>query len=453
MIIVWAYAVFSFESGAQELEEMEPADEVETPAVVITGSRIKPLSPIIERKTVDFVDLGLSDTYDEGDRITIQLFDDVRLTARIVDITIGDNKQVDIVARFRDDKMGMFLLSYWDDGAIGTIQRKGRVFDLFPVADGKVRVTEFNQGRFPSERLPRSPETQSEDSERVPIQPQLDERTISHDSDQAPAVVRILMLAPTSVYSYACSSRILPRVAGHLARQINWVWNDAARSQVIARCIDYEPQGHKLVEYVNGGKCWQNYEADNEGETLDADYDWLVDDPDIKQLRDQLRADLVVMVVPTYLWCGVATPNGPNVSLADADNPYAVVAFDCMRANYSLQHELGHLLGMNHDRDGTSSSLADQCNYGYICMRNGRVAGRTVMAYYSSCVHQGGTDADCSDRYPMYSTPDPVIHRGRQADTVCGQPCSSTSNGPEYGAANNYEQLREAARTVAQFRQ
>lgn len=452
-IIVWALAIFAIEIGAQELVEVQPGAEIdESIEEVIIAKRIKPSAPIVQQTTVDFADLGLRDDYDEHDRISIRLFDDARLTAKITNMAVGDNEQVDIVARFPDDPMGMFLLSYWEDGAIATIQRKGRMFDISPVGDGKLRVTEYRQGRFPSERLLDRSETEVEESEQESSNSQWDERTISHDTDQSPPVVRILMLVPESAGIYECDFVSLTRVEGHLAGQIDEVWNGAARSRVIARCIDYEPQGHKLVDYVNSGKCWQKYEADNEGETLDTDYDWLVRDANTKRLRDQLRADLVVMVIPTYQWCGVATPNGPNVSLADAKNPYAVVQVDCMNGQYSLQHELGHLLGMNHDRDGTSSSLPDQCNYGYICMRNGTASGRTVMAYYSSCRHQGGTDAGCNDRYPMYSTPDPIIHRGRQADTVCGQPCTSNSIGPEFGAANNYEQLREAARTVAQFR-
>ncbi len=393
--------------------------------------------------------LGLRDTYDEGDRIAVRLFDDVRVTARVTIVSEIDDGIFEITGEFRDDPISMFLLSYWADGAIGTIHTEGRMFDVLPVDGGRVRITEYDQGRFPADRVLEEPD--ADPPAPGGKRPVIDSAPNSPDT-ASPPLITILLVVPRPEYENYCRTGRIHAVARNLEQQIDWVWAGAAYSKIIVRCLPYETQGHKLIEYVDDGGCWQDYEDDNPGETLDADYDWLSRSPVIKEQRDLVRADLVVMVVNDYYWCGVAMPNDAEISPNDAGNAHAVVAFDCMRGKFTLQHELGHLLGMKHDRNTTDPVTAAGCNYGYICMRGKNVAGRTVMAYYGSCIFQGGTHAACRSRYPMHSTPDPRVYRAGQGGMVCGQPCTNEPSGPEFGPADNYQQLQNVARTVAEFR-
>jgi len=65
---------------------------------------------------------------------------------------------------------------------------------------------------------------------------------------------------------------------------------------------------------------------------------------EIHGLRDKYRADVAILVVDDPKGCGLAT----RVH-ADADEAFAVVHHACAAANYTLAHEIGHLIGASHE--------------------------------------------------------------------------------------------------------
>ena len=65
---------------------------------------------------------------------------------------------------------------------------------------------------------------------------------------------------------------------------------------------------------------------------------------EIHGLRDAYRADVAVLIVDDSKGCGLAT----RVE-ADADEAFAVVHHQCAAANYTLGHEIGHLIGARHE--------------------------------------------------------------------------------------------------------
>ena len=65
------------------------------------------------------------------------------------------------------------------------------------------------------------------------------------------------------------------------------------------------------------------------------------------------QADVAVLIVDDADGCGQATRVG-----ADEDEAFAVVHHACAKANFSLVHEIGHLIGASHERGyvhGTTS--------------------------------------------------------------------------------------------------
>lgn len=75
----------------------------------------------------------------------------------------------------------------------------------------------------------------------------------------------------------------------------------------------------------------------------------------IPALRDQIEADLVVLVRPYandgtcgYAWIGGFNTDGDFSNPVEADYGFSVVAGDC--SDYTLLHELGHNLGLAHSR-------------------------------------------------------------------------------------------------------
>jgi len=65
---------------------------------------------------------------------------------------------------------------------------------------------------------------------------------------------------------------------------------------------------------------------------------------EIHGLRDKYRADVAILVVDDPKGCGLATR-----VRADADEAFAVVHHACAAANYTLAHEIGHLIGASHE--------------------------------------------------------------------------------------------------------
>jgi hypothetical protein len=93
----------------------------------------------------------------------------------------------------------------------------------------------------------------------------------------------------------------------------------------------------------------------------------------IHQLRDQYKADLVVLVVEDTKWCGEA--RDINVGAAEA---FAVVSRTCLLApRYSFAHELGHLLGARHDKQSDPELTPFRWAHGYVNASK----WRTVMSY------------------------------------------------------------------------
>ncbi len=122
---------------------------------------------------------------------------------------------------------------------------------------------------------------------------------------------------------------------------------------------------------------------------------------EIHQVRDKMRADVVVLIVDSPDACGLAT----RVN-ADADEAFAVVHHICAMTSYSIPHEIGHLLGGRHDRAIDDTSRPFPFGHGFV---NGS-KWRTIMAYKSSC--------NGCPRLPIWSNPNILIEGEPAGDTL-----------------------------------
>lgn len=120
--------------------------------------------------------------------------------------------------------------------------------------------------------------------------------------------------------------------------------------------------------------------------------------PTIDALRDQYSADLVTLVRPysraTHQGCGYAEILGLNSAAFDSTRAFSVVSdgndvagtvngltYFCPETTFS--HEIGHNLGLEHDRINTSSNGATTFGRGYI---NTAAGFGTIMAVYNTRV-------------------------------------------------------------------
>lgn len=133
---------------------------------------------------------------------------------------------------------------------------------------------------------------------------------------------------------------------------------------------------------------------------------------DVPGLRDRYGADLVHLIIegpPNSGNCGIGwmvEPEGPLT----ADAGFSISDHRCSAANLSFAHEIGHNMGMNHDRYVVEEAEPGAINFGYVSMETGR---RTLMAYGNQCYDQG---LDCP-RVVTFSTPDAVLGGDRRWGT------------------------------------
>ena len=136
-----------------------------------------------------------------------------------------------------------------------------------------------------------------------------------------------------------------------------------------------------------------SYQVDYREEGLHFDHLWRFADrddgymDDVHALRDRYRADVAVLIVDDPNGCGLAT----RVQ-ADAEEAFAVVHHACAAAQYTLAHEIGHLIGARHELSFVSGGM-----------------WRDIMASRESC---GGCP-----RMPIWSNPR-VLIGGEPAGTA-----------------------------------
>ncbi|MCC6176899.1 MAG: hypothetical protein IT305_16440 [Chloroflexi bacterium] len=149
----------------------------------------------------------------------------------------------------------------------------------------------------------------------------------------------------------------------------------------------------------------------------------------VHALRDNVGADIVVLVVANLDGCGVAYLSYPPASWFQS-YAFAVVQRACAVSNLSVAHELGHIMGAEHDWATTPDGDPDDYNRGYIDSDH---AWRTVMSYPQPC-------GSCP-RLPYFSNPD-MLHDGRPMGVPAGY----------YHGADNRTVLNDSRMTVANFR-
>ncbi len=149
-----------------------------------------------------------------------------------------------------------------------------------------------------------------------------------------------------------------------------------------------------------------------ETNNLSTDVDWLSDDSTVQSLRDTHSADLVVLLTESGSSCGAAWAPNP-VTSGTASRGFSAVRRSCI-PNLSFPHEIGHNLGMFHDRHVESGPHPTNYNYGYV-NQDGRI--RSIMAYNRQCDDAGLT---CR-RVLAFSDPF-TRHKGGTLGTAIGQP-------------------------------
>jgi hypothetical protein len=120
---------------------------------------------------------------------------------------------------------------------------------------------------------------------------------------------------------------------------------------------------------------------------------------DVKRLRDEKRADIVGLIIDNPKGCGQSTRVGP-----ESDEAFFVVHHACAAITLSIAHEIGHILGVRHDRFVDENNVPFAYGHGYV---NG-TKWRDIMSYKEGC---GGCP-----RIPYWSNPR-ILYKGEPTGT------------------------------------
>ena len=140
---------------------------------------------------------------------------------------------------------------------------------------------------------------------------------------------------------------------------------------------------------------------------------------DVKKLRDEKHADIVGLIIDNPNGCGLSTRIGPT-----SDEAFFVVHHACATITMSIAHEIGHILGVRHDRFVDQNDQPFAYGHGYV---NGS-KWRDIMSYKVGC---GGCP-----RIPYWSNPR-VLYKGQPTGTP---------------AADSARVILELAERVSKFR-
>jgi hypothetical protein len=167
-----------------------------------------------------------------------------------------------------------------------------------------------------------------------------------------------------------------------------------------------------MTDYVEGGSHFDHLYR------FYTKHDGYMDE--IHGLRAQYHANIAMLVVHDPNGCGLSAMVAPP-----ADKAFAVVHHECAAIEYSLAHELGHLIGARHDLAEDDTMTPFPFGHGFIHARNN---WRDIMSYKESC---GGCP-----RLPVWSNPDVRINGVALGDEML---------------RNNAKVIRKRASIVARF--
>lgn len=257
------------------------------------------------------------------------------------------------------------------DRIIGTANYRGETYAIRPLGGGLHAVSRLDQSRLPPEHPPMS------GGESPALDPAGDMPPAPFGADLSPPVLSVgVVVTPDAERKIRAEGVTVDELVALALVESN---EGLANSRIPA---SFALAGIRREDFTESSD-WDGDLAalagTNDGR-LDAIHQW----------RDEVRANIVVMLTGRDEWCGLAT--GFRVP---RDRAFVLVRYACATGYYSFAHEIGHLLGARHDEDTDPTDTPYSWGHGY----RYQTRWRTIMAY------GGGACGSCP-RINAWANPD-----------------------------------------------
>jgi hypothetical protein len=347
-----------------------------------------------------------ADVLKRSPRISLDLFDDVRVTAKRTKMFSPRPHSVVWTGTLDGVDKGHVTLSIVNGVVSGTVFAFGRTFEILPWTDGTAEVRELDPAKFPTD------------------DPDLD--AVSLDVASGLASTGSAVVAADGVNEIDVMVVWTPNArtaVGGTAAQIQSLVDTAVANANAAYANSGVP-AHLRVVY-SGEVAFTEATGSISGDLskLTTNGDGVLDA--VHSLRTQYGADVVTLIGKGYASgsgaCGVGYLM-TTVSTSFAPYAFNDVDQSCAAGYLSYAHEVGHNEGVQHDPANAGGAPSYPYAYGY---QDPSGAFRTVMAYGSAT------------RVPYFSSPN-VLYNGRPTGLA--------------NAQDNARALTNTVATVAAFK-
>ncbi len=325
---------------------------------------------------------------------------------------------------------------FGDEGVmIGTIRNKGKLFRVRPMeTQGLHSVQEVNEGALieHGDKLPEGGGKKSEKGE--PKGPPMKKGSLEgHPGHQEhPDIVatgyngQMTTIRVLVAYTPKVQAKYLYNFGFFTYNGLPSLVNLAITESNQAFQNTYPLNGWYRIQLQLAGMVKVNY---NETSSFSTDLNRLRGTSDgymdnIHALRNSYKADVVVLLRSSGQYCGL------GYLYASSSRAFSVTAENCATGYYSFAHEIGHNVGLHHDK-AVASNPYFSYGHGFVSNTTGGTYNgpyRTIMAYGNAC---GG----CPRRQ---------IYSSKYAYATPVRPGTNT--------ANNEAVWRVRGDTVARFR-
>jgi hypothetical protein len=384
--VAFSAALFSIGAAAQQQTDAASSDLTPDQKLIISKTA----------KPGRGADVQYSGTPIEpmGDRVTLPLGSTKRVTLRRKDSDL--QKDGSLIWQGEVEETGeRALLMLWSNALLtGYFAYDGTIYTLENLGGGVAAVAEQDPSKLPPDHPAATAHRESmqasdadEPPKALPPEPEVDSLP---DNERAALEARNIVIDVMLLYSNRVAERYVRDPADLFALAIEET-NDSFRNSGLGN-IRLRLVHTQVVDYDGHG--------DDNFNHLYTMVDGLGPFKDVKRLRNEKRADVVGLIIDNPAGCGLSTRVGPS-----SDEAYFVVHHSCAMITLSIAHEIGHILGVRHDRFVDDNDTPFAYGHGYV---NGS-KWRDIMSYKAGC---GGCP-----RIPYWSSPR-VTYKGEPTGTI-----------------------------------